>query len=255
MNLLLLDPGELTGAADGVVVLADRRARHLCTVLGVTVGQRLRAGLVGGALGDAEVIAVERADGDAPRVTVRFAAAAAVTPAAPPIDLVVAIPRPKVLPRLLENAAACAVRRIDLVNAWRVDKSYLDSPRLAPDAVALAVRLGAEQGVTTRLPEVVVHRRLMAYLDDALPAVHPPGARRLLAHPRDAVAVERAVPPGCVDPVVVALGPEGGWIARELDTFVARGFTAVHLGDAVLRTEAAVTAALAQLALLRRLPA
>ena len=51
----------------------------------------------------------------------------------------------------------------------------------------------------------------------------------------------------------IGIGPEGGWIEREVDTFAARGFTIVSLGDAILRTEAAVAGALAQLALLRRL--
>ena len=53
-------------------------------------------------------------------------------------------------------------------------------------------------------------------------------------------------------PTTLAIGPEGGWIEREVETFAARGFAIVALGDAVLRTEAAVAGALAQLALLAR---
>lgn len=248
VNLLLIEPAEVHA---GVATLTGRRARHLREVLGVAPGRRVRAGVIGGAIGEAEVIALDDA-----AVTVRLAVDAGAPARHAGVDLVVAVPRPKVLTRLLEHAAACAVRRIDLVNAWRVDKSYLGSSRLAEADVADALRRGAEQGVTTHLPEIAVHARLMAYLDDVHAAVTPPGAARVIAHARGpaGAGLERALAPGDPRPVVVAIGPEGGWIDREVDTFVARGFTVASLGAAVLRVEAAVTAAIAQLELLRRLP-
>ncbi|MEZ4404510.1 MAG: RsmE family RNA methyltransferase [Kofleriaceae bacterium] len=242
MNLLLVDADELV---DGCVRISDRRAAHLRAVLGAAVGQRLRAGVVGGAVGDAEVVAV-----DAAAVTVRLAAGGAPSPPMP-VALVLAVPRPKVLARTLEIAAAYGVARIELVNAWRVDKAYLASPRLAPAELAAHVRLGAEQGVTTHLAPVRVHRRLMAFLDEQHPAGAAPG-RWLCAHARGGVAIERAPSPPATGPTVLAIGPEGGWIEREVETFAARGFTIVSLGAPILRVEAAVAGALAQLALLAR---
>jgi 16S rRNA (uracil1498-N3)-methyltransferase len=243
VNLVLVDAAELDGDRARI---GGRRARHLIDVVGVSPGQRLRAGVIGGGIGEAEVVAI----GDAIELRVVVTAPA---PAGLPVDLVVAVPRPKVLSRLLEHAAAWAVRRIDLVNAWRVDKSYLGSSRLGDAAIADAIRLGAEQGATTHLPEVAIHPRLMAFLDDVHPTTAPVAARRLIAHARGGVALEAALPAGEVRPVVIAIGPEGGWIDREVDTFVARGFATVALGPAILRVEAAVTAALAQISLLRRL--
>ncbi len=52
---------------------------------------------------------------------------------------------------------------------------------------------------------------------------------------------------------MIAIGPEGGWIERELETFVARGFAPVSLGTPILRVEAAVASALGQLLLLHRI--
>src|SRR5207248_1724333 len=167
-------------------------------------------------------------------------------------ELVLAVPRPKVLSRVIESCAAFGVRRIDLTNAWRVDKSYLKSPRLAASALAHAARLGAEQGALTHVPELHVHARLMALLDDRFPALGGPLALRLLAHP-SAPPIEHVVTTR--GPAIVAIGPEGGWIQRELDTFVARGFAPVSLGTPILRVEAAVAAALAQMTLLARLRA
>jgi len=241
VNLLLVDPAEL--AADGTCTLRDRRAQHVRAVLGAAVGDHVRAGVVGGGHGRAELIA-----DDGAAITLRLALTE-LAHAALAIELVLAIPRPKVLSRVIETAAAFGVARIELSNAWRVDKSYLDSPRLLPDALAHAARLGAEQGATTHVPAIAVHRRLMALLDARWPDAAAPPATKLIAHP-GAPPIERAVT--AAGPIALAIGPEGGWIARELETFVARGFAPVALGAPILRVEAAVAAALGQLLLLAR---
>jgi RsmE family RNA methyltransferase len=247
VNLVLVEPGEL--ASDGTFILADRRAHHLRSVLGARVGSHVRAGVISGGIGRAQVIGddgteyVLRLELDAP------------PPPQLPVELVLAVPRPKVVTRVIETCAAFGIRRIDLTNAWRVDKSYLRSPRLSPEALGHAARLGAEQGATTRLPALAVHDRLMTLLDGRFAT---PGPRhgaleaglssgdectRLIAHPG-------APPiPALTGDIVLAIGPEGGWIERELETFVARGFQPFSIARGILRTEAAVAAALGQLAL------
>jgi RsmE family RNA methyltransferase len=253
VNLLLVEPSELAGDR---CVIADRRAAHLRDVLGVAPGSTVKMGIVGGAIGTGEVLA-----DDAAGIALRFARTADPEPQLD-LELVLAVPRPKALARVIETCAAFAVRRIQLTNAWRVDKSYLRSPKLAPDALAHASRIGAEQGATTHLPEIQLHERLMELLDTRWPAPQPRGEhdedtderprRRwslLIAHP-DAKPIESVIHHG---PLVLAIGPEGGWIQRELDTFVARGFTPCSLGAPILRTESAVSAALGQLVLLQRL--
>ena len=243
MNLVLLEPEE--GAA-GEVVLApgDRRALHLRQVLGAAAGQRIRAGLVRGARGEAEVIAVEPSG--AVRLALRLDRPASPRPE---VDLIAAVPRPKALSRLVQGAAAIGVGRIDLVNAWRVDRSYFGSPRLADSALALDARLGCEQGATTWVPEVAVHRLLMPFLDAAQLA----GRSLIVAHPAAEAAIEEVIPPGHQGPITLAVGPEGGWIDRELASLADLGFRPVSMGPAVLRTETAVAALLAQIGLLRRL--
>jgi RsmE family RNA methyltransferase len=238
VNLLLVEPAEVS---EGRVVVGGRRAQHLREVIGVTTGARVRTGIVGGGVGSAEVLA-----DDGTRITLALAIDGPAPPPLP-IELVLAVPRPKVLTRTIEAAASFGVERIALTNAWRVDKSYLSSPRLAPDALAAAARLGAEQGATTHVPPIVVHRRLMELLDSRWTS--PGDDVRIVAHPTGK-PIENVAR---VDSLVLAIGPEGGWIQRELDTFVARGFTPVSLGERVLRVETAVAAALGQLVMLRRL--
>jgi 16S rRNA (uracil1498-N3)-methyltransferase len=238
VNLLLVEPGEVEGDR---VVLDGRRATHLREVLGVAAGSTVRAGVVGGGIGTAEVVEL----GDA--ITLRLAITEpASTPL--PIEVLLAVPRPKALTRAVEAMASFGVERITLTNAWRVDKSYLSSPRLEPEALAHAARLGAEQGVTTHVPKLLVYRRLMELLDTRFAG--PGEGARLIAHPTGK-PLERVV--GSDAPITVAIGPEGGWIQRELDTFVARGFTPVSLGAPILRVETAIAAVLGQLLLLRRI--
>lgn len=244
MNLLLLDREEVV-AGEAVLAPGDRRARHLRQVLRAEVGRRLRAGLVRGPTGEAEVLALE------PELRLRVALDGAPPPA-PPIDLIAALPRPKALSRLVQTAAAFGVARIDLVNAWRVDRSYFESPRLHADALALDARLGCEQGATTWVPEVAVHRLLMPFL---AAAGWRSGGLQLVAHPRGGALLEEVVAPGHAGPIALAVGPEGGWIDRELASLAACGFRAVRLGAAILRADTAVAALLAQIDLLRRLSA
>jgi RsmE family RNA methyltransferase len=238
VNLLLVEPSEVAGDR---VVVDGRRATHLREVLGVAVGSRVRAGIVGGGVGTAEVIDL----GDA--VTLRLDITG--PPSEPlPIEVLLAVPRPKVLTRTIEAMASFGVERITLTNAWRVDKSYLSSPRLEPEAMAHAARLGAEQGVTTHVPKLLVYRRLMELLDTRFAAPGP--GLRLIADP-SGTPLEHVM--GSETPITVAIGPEGGWIQRELETFVARGFTPISLGAPILRVETAVAALLGQISMLRRI--
>jgi RsmE family RNA methyltransferase len=243
VNLLLLQPEEVDEA--GRARLEDpRRVDHLRRVLGVAIDDVLRAGIVDGPVGRARVAALDPAG-----VTLIFEPGSP-SPVRPPVDLVLALPRPKVLRRVLRAAAELGVGRLDLVNAWRVDKSYWGSPRLRPEAMRAALCEGCEQAGQTWLPRVAQHRLLVPFVDQVLP--RRSAGLRVLAHP----AAERGLEtlPGVGERrVLVALGPEGGWTDTEVDSFVARDFVPVTFGKAILRTEVAVALVLGQLQLLRRL--
>lgn len=242
MNLILVEPAD---EHDGRVILRGRRARHAREVLRVAVGDELRVGRARGARGAGRVVA---AGDDEVVLECRFEAAA---PPPPWLDVVLAVPRPKVLARVVEALASFGVRRIDLVNAWRVDKSFFGSHRVADEALGEALRLGCEQGGQTWLPDIAVRPLLVPFLAGELAArVAGEGRVGLLAHPA-APGIEN-VALGA-RPVTLAVGPEGGWIAGELASFARLGFHAVSAGPSVLRVEAALPALVAQLWLVRRL--
>ena len=244
MNVLLVDADEIV---DGDVVLRGRRAEHCIDILKVTPGSTVRAGITGGvrAIGTVRSVAGRE-------VVVAIAPNEdGVADAPSPWRLVLAMPRPRAFARVMQTVATFAVESVDLINAWRVEKSYFGSPVLQPRKIGEELRLGAEQGETTWLPKVAIHDRFNAFMEmQSAPAVGP----RLVLDARGGLPIEEAITHGSREVITVAVGPEGGWIDREVDSFVGNGYLRVSLGGPILRVESAVTAALAQLMLIARLP-
>ena len=233
MNLILLFPDDF--ASDGTVLLTGRRARHVHEVLRARVGDGLAVGRINGRLGRGTVLSVEPDE-------VRLSATLSEDPPPPAgLDLLLAMPRPKVLRRVLQTAASLGARRIVLVNARRVEKSYFDTPFLEPVEIERNLVLGLEQARDTVLPEVVVRKLLRPFVEDELEAFWPRAScARLLAHPTAVRGPEDALlrEPGSA--AVLAIGPEGGWIPFELDLLEAHGFRPFSLGPRILRVETAV---------------
>lgn len=235
MNLLLLGSAELQ-AADRASVALDRYPRRT-GLWPPQPGRRLRVGLRGGSIGTATVTGVE---GD--RVCLRVGELAHAPPAPLPLALLLALPRPKMLRRTLRSATELGVKRIVLMNGARVDKSYWQSPLLAPERIDAVLVAGLEQCVDTVLPEVLLRPRLRPFVEDELPALAA-GSTCLVAHPAAHAPAPRAV----AEPLVLAVGPEGGFTDFELDLLAAAGFAAFSLGPRVLRVETALPALVATL--------
>lgn len=245
MNLILLEPGELDPA--GGVTVTGPRAAHLTSVLRVTSGQPVRVGVVDGPVG---VGIVTHVHDDAVRLACTFSTD---IPPRPAVDLLLAMPRPKVLRRLWAQLAALGVGRVMLVNAARVERHYFDTHVVAAATYRPLLIEGLQQARDTRVPAVSVHRQFRPFVEDELDACAG-GARRLVADPSATRPVREVVagPPG--DPVasdaddgrvLLAIGPEGGWNAFELELLAARGFIAVGMGARTMRSDTAVIALLA----------
>ena len=240
MNLLLLEPGELD--ADGVARLTGRRLAHASEVLRAQASDTIRVGMRGGNTGLAEILSI-----DSRELKLR-ANLSQPPPARPGIDLLLGMPRPKSLRRILPALASFGVDRVVLINGARVEKSYFESPLLAPDSVAALFSLGLEQARDTVSPDLLVHQRFRPFVEDQLDALFPAPALRLLAHPSprasDSSLVTRR---SGIARTLLAVGPDGGWVPFELELLAARGFTQVSLGARALRTEVAIPALLGAL--------
>jgi RsmE family RNA methyltransferase len=245
VNLLLLHDEDFL--SDGTVLLTGRRVQHAREVLNAARGDALRVGRVGGRMGAAEILQI-----DAEEIRLRVQLDEDPPPRAN-VDVVLAMPRPKALKRVLPALASLGVDRIVLVNAARVEKSYFGSHVLAPGFIGRLLELGLEQARDTILPRVLLRDRFRPFVEDELDAVLPAREHRWLAHPLAANEASQLPWPGPRDGVVVAIGPEGGWVPFEAQLLESRGFRAFTLGPRILRVETAVPLVVGQVALARRL--
>lgn len=241
MNLILVDSGDV--APDGTARLGGRRAAHILDVLRASPGDRLHLGLLGGRLGWGEVVST------AGREVVLRLSLVRDPPPRSPVDLLLALPRPKILRKVLQAAAAMGIGRLELVGSYRVEKSYFSSPVVSPAGLEAELRLGLEQARDTILPEVRLHRWFKPFVDDELDSSSPE-AVRLLAHPGAAGLLGGDAPGGRA---LLAIGPEGGWTPHEERELSRRDFAPFTLGPRALRVDAAVPFAVGQVELwLRR---
>jgi len=244
MNLILLHPQELT---DQHVTLTGRRAEHIRKILRCAIGDSVRVGVLDGLLGTG---CIQEMDGNRVVLQVHLTTE---PPAFPPTDLILAVPRPIMLKRVLAQAASMGVSRIFLINANRVEKSFFSSTLIQNNDFTEPLSLGLEQAMDTKLPEISVHPRFRPFVEDALPALLSDCPIRLLAHPEGGRAIAQAAEGLLAQRAVLAIGPEGGWVDFEVKHFKAQGFMPFSLGPRILRVDTAVPALLAQLSLLRQL--
>ena len=235
MNLVLLEADEID--ADGGVTLTGGRAAHLLKVLRVAPGHDVRIGVVDGPLGVGAVASI--GDGT---VALRCALETDIPPR-PRIDLLLAVPRPKVMRRLWAQIAALGVGRIILTNAEKVERNYFDTHILEPATYRPLLVEGLQQARDTRLPVVSIHRQFRKLIEDDLGALAGLGCR-VVADPSATQPIATVVRCGRDERVLLAVGPEGGWNPFELGLLEARGFLSGGLGPRTLRTDTACVALL-----------
>ncbi len=233
LNIILIQASDW--CADRVAVVRDQRAVHIRQVLRAQVGDSLRVGLLGGACGQGVIEAI---DGDGVQLRVDLNEA---PPARHRFDIVLALPRPKMLRRMLRQTAEFGVTHLHLIHSARVEKSYWQSPLLQPDAVQAALVAGLERSRDTIAPQVHLHRRFRPFVEDLLPA---------LCAGRPCWLADRGAPMGlataATGPALVMIGPEGGFVPFEVQLAESVIAQRVHLGDRILSVDTALTTVLAQ---------
>jgi len=227
VNLILLFDDDFI--TDSRVRLTGRRLQHVRDIHRATAGESLTVGIANGRLGRGTITNL---GDDALEMDIALDRDA---PPPLPLTLILALPRPKVLNRVIAGATSLGIKRIVLINAWRVEKSYWSSPRLTPENLRAQSILGLEQARDTGFPSIETRRLFRPFVEDELPAIAI-GTRTLVAHPRAREQCPREV----CDPVTLVIGPEGGFIDAEIASLERIGFTPVSIGERILRVETAV---------------
>lgn len=233
MNLVLLRDHDWLST--DLVLLQDHRADHLRHLLNVQLGDRVRVGQIGGLRGEGVVVEITAT---AVQLKVDLHQ---LPPPRHRYDVVLALPRPKMLRRILRTVAEFGVAHLHLINTARVEKSYWQSPLLRPDKIEEALLAGMERSSDTVAPLIHVHKRFRPFVEDELVPLCA-GRPCWIAHMGGARSLAE-VPPV---PAVVMIGPEGGFVPFEVALAEQVIAQRVHLGDRVLSVDTALPTALAQ---------
>jgi RsmE family RNA methyltransferase len=234
VNVLLFHEQQVESG--DLLTVTGRQHKHLHHTLAIAVGDQVKVGQINGLMGNGEVLAWSKEE------TQLRLSLGSRPPEPLAITLILALPRPKMLKRTLQSASSLGIKDIHLINSYRVEKSFWQTPWLAPEAIQEQLILGLEQSGDTLLPSVTLHKRFKPFVEDIAPALID-NTKALVAHPYTATPC----PIGCRHPLSLAIGPEGGFIPYEIEKLLEAGFEAVTLGSRILRVETAIPVLISRL--------
>ena len=233
MNIVLLDPRQTQ--SELWTISSKRQLEHLRTHLDVQVGDSLKVGIQNDKRYLTEIVDVTDT-----AVKIKPIQEEAV-PEKLPVTLIVALPRPKVLRRLIMDSVTLGVEKIILIHSYRVDKSYWQTPFL--QQLDHYIALGLEQAGDTIAPKIELYKRFKPFVEDILPGMIVSHCPAYVAHPY----AEQTMPFAIEHPCTMIIGPEGGFIPYEVDLLMKNGCQAVSLGSRIIRTETVIPYVLGRL--------
>ena len=235
MNICLFTAEEINNP----LPLRDERARHIVKILHKKTGDTFSAGVIGGMAGKALITDMD--DG-----AIRFS----FTPETDgkklsPLTLIVGFPRPIQLKRLLRDVAGLGASHIFLTGTELGEKSYMHSSLIERGAAYKMLLDGTAQAGSTHVPCLSLHKTLAECISAAdkesaikiaLDNVNAPLSLTAFLSKKKS---EKLFP----YPVIAAIGSERGWTDAERARFENCGYTRASMGERILRTETAATAA------------
>lgn len=234
MNLILLNTSDFI--SESCVQLEGARLAHIQNVHGSKIGDTVRVGQLDGFMGLGTITELGQH-----KLTLEVSFDQK-PPAKLPLTIILALPRPKMIRRIFRTVAELGVERLCVINSYRVEKSFWQSPALDEHNVRQYLIEGLQQAKDTILPKVSLHKRFKPFVEDGLPDIIK-GSRALVAHP----GLGGSCPHQLNQPITLAIGPEGGFIPYEVEKLQAAGFEGIHLGERILKVENALTTLTAKL--------
>lgn len=227
MNLVILFDDDFI--KENFVRLKGRRLKHVLSIHKAEIGDMLKVGLLGGKMGEGLITELTK-DKLEMKINLSYD-----PPSSSNIQLIMAMPRPKVFKRIIQDITTIGIKKIYIIKTWRVDKSYWGSTVLEENSLFESMVFGLEQGKDTILPEIYIKKLFKPFVEDELQGIIK-GTRPIVAHP----IAEEQCPRNITKPLTLAIGPEGGFIAYEIDTLKKIGFEVFSLGDRILRVETVI---------------
>ncbi|MCK5835085.1 MAG: 16S rRNA (uracil(1498)-N(3))-methyltransferase [Lentisphaeria bacterium] len=234
MNLILVTKDDYI--SDQQVKLTDHRLTHILKVHRAEVGQTLKVGEINGLMGYGKVVELSK------QGVILDLVLDTKPPESIELTLVIALPRPPTVKKILQGAIEMGVKQIHFIGAKRVEKSFWQSSLMTPEGLHKQNLLGLEQAVDTILPTITFHKYFKPFVSEVLPEFLKT-SRGFIAHP----TLDSPCPHQIDEPATVVIGPEGGFIPYEVELLLESGLTPVHLGSRILRVEHATFALISKL--------
>lgn len=236
MNLLLLEQADFIDGGRARLTAGDLRFKHIAHILDIQVGDSLRIGELNGQVGSG---LVARRDDAHIELIVTLNQS---PPPKLPLTILLALPRPKMIRRILRTVAEMGVQRLILLNTYKVEKSYWSSPAISDEAVQNYFKEGLQQARDTIPPRLEFARLFKPFVEDKLPEIIQ-DTTAVVAHPGEYPACPTALNQACT----LAIGPEGGFIDYEIKKLQEAGMECMQIGARILRVDTAVTSLIAKL--------
>ena len=235
MNLIILSKSDFIEDTERVHI-RDHRLDHIRNVNKPSVGDELRVGLINGKIGCGKITSIEEGKIEMDVVLDRE------PPVPLQLTLIFSMVRPRVFKRVLTQVTAMGIKKIIVINSYRVEKSFWKSPVLEEESLNKYLIRGLEQGQDTIVPEILIRPLFKPFVEDELPDIIK-GTHPFVAHPY----ASKQCPYNIGNPVTLAVGPEGGFISYEVEKLIECGFSAVHLGERTLHVESAISGLISRL--------
>lgn len=226
MNILLLETSDFI--TENTVRISDERFTHIQKILNAQKDDTLKAGLLNGKLGLATVTELSS---NSIELTTLFNEE---PPNALPLTVILAMPRPKMLKRILSNIAEFGVKEVYLINSYKVEKSFWQTPVLQD--IDTYLKQGLTQTKDTILPKVYCKKLFRPFVEDELPEIIQ-GKEAYVAHPYHA----SPCPTPSTEQRIIIIGPEGGFIPFEIELLQTIGCKTISMGERIYKVENALS--------------
>ncbi|XDD51747.1 RsmE family RNA methyltransferase [Leptospira sp. WS92.C1] len=250
MNLLVCKEEWRLENSNRFLIQDPNKIKHITTILKKESGSYLRAGLIDQSLGSFKILESSHQE-----ILGTYRPILSPLPRIPEVHVLLAINRPPTVRKILQLAGTWGVRSITFFLTQNSRKDYLTSPVWNPPEMESELIEGMEQGKNIFLPSIRLdfNRKPNEILEQTLQEKKFE-FRFLLDRKGDSVS--KYIKDGIVNTqirkeklirILVAIGPESGFVRSEIEFWKQNDFCRVNLSKQVLRTETATAFLLSRL--------
>ncbi|GAW81805.1 hypothetical protein, conserved [Plasmodium gonderi] len=252
MNLILIGLKSICKSEEGFFFFKtdERQTSHLKNILKVKLNQIVKVGVIN--KGKGEGIIIEQTN---EFYTIKLLSAIHLQKSVDkyiPIDVVICIPRPKILNKFLQQLSSVGVKKIIIVFSDYANKSYESSKILKNAEIKYALQLGLEQAMCTQFPQIFIHYSFGSFFMNIQNYIDK-NTIKLCAHTeikKNPTTIEHDILRREHGKILLMIGCERGFSELEIYLIKKLQFRFFNLTERILKCETALLIIIGQLLLL-----